>query len=311
MALASNAPRAPYINSSGFMNNSTKLLQGAINGANEIADRYETRQRNQAIQHIMGNKIDSDQSIEDFRQEQSAALSGVQMDPMKALGLVNDQVKPMQAQSNADRLFGQQADQNNINNAFKTGEMIQRNDAADATQTYRDNTLAQTVQRDANTKSYQQQMAVPTDIREMRSSGFTTEMTDPSDPAKTIRVITEQDFEDYQTAKAASSKQAYQSEETKAGLRSNALKRYVDMMNDDEYAAYSDLTSKQRQLVDKRLLEGKGSGYSPDTKSWYRSSDAGFNTAEAEQQDIPDGIRYVGNQAFDADGQPAPKYNKR
>ncbi len=127
MATQTNkGPNVGFANPAQFFSNADRLLGQAVAGANEIGDRMVERQKNKAVNQIMTNRIDSNQKVEDFRNEQTSNLANIGMiDPMESAKLVNAQVNPIQAQRNADKLFG----------FNETKE--------DNLQTYRDDTLNQ------------------------------------------------------------------------------------------------------------------------------------------------------------------------
>ncbi len=200
------------------------------------------------------------------------------MDPMVALGLSQKITQPYREQSNADRLFG-------FNETKEENTQTYRDTVTEQTKSYQDSLIKNQETRNTETAKHNRRMEVPTDIREANQAGYATGerrtagkdgvMKTDDDIVK--KYLTKENFAKYQEDKAKASKTAYQSPETLANLRSNALTRYLKIMTDDEYEAYEKLPASQKAIVHNNLLAGKGSGWKADSKGMLQKSNAGFD----------------------------------
>ncbi len=194
------------------------------------------------------------------------------MDPMVALGLSQKITQPYREQSNADRLFG-------FNETKEENTQNYRDTVTGQTKSYQDSLIKNQETRNTETAKHNRAMEVPNDIREATQAGYgTQQLFGPARRGESMPTeLTPTDFAKYQEDKAKASKTAYQSPETLANLRSNALTRYLKIMTDDEYEAYEKLPASQKAIVHNNLLAGKGSGWKSDSKGILQKSDAGFD----------------------------------
>ncbi len=289
-----------------------KLFNQGVSGIQGAMDSYTGRVRNRAINDLLTQPSEN-MTADEYRDNMQMSLSGIDgIDPMKAIGLSNVASKSIYAKEALQR----EAEQQTYDRGVDSANLVMKADEATATAGYRGSVLTNQANRNNEISRHNKVMEVPNDIREATQAGYPSQMTRVRDDGRSDYRLSEEDFTRYQEDKSKASHSSRQLDPSTVDKNKAATFKIFDdamfkALGEDGYKQFQAEKPDVKAKVYKYWQATQSLGYGMTEENTFSSDDYGVqDMPETDTTAVPDDIKYVGNQAFSADGSRAPQYDK-
>jgi len=292
-------------NVAGQANN---MFNAGMKGLTSAINSYRGRVKNNAINKILGTEKLIDEDAVGYQGRVNTLLGNIDdLDPLQRLNLSTVASKPIYEQELREREVEQQTYDRGVDSA----KLVMKSDEIQNTEDYRDTVTGET-------SRHNEVMEIPNDIREATQAGYPSQMTRVRSDGKSDYRLSEKDFQRYQVDKSKASHSSRELDPSTVN-KNNAqtFKIFDDAMfkslGEDGYAEFQkeDPATKAKVYKYWQATNSLGYGVKSGNDDYYDNREYGAqDMPETDTTAVPNDIKYVGNQAFSADGSRAPQYDK-